>query len=538
MPGLLLCLALSFLFSLYAPVSTYLSNTDEFAYDIYDLLGMMVPVFAGLFLISSLIFFAAFKISGKAFSVLLALGLTVLAGSYIQGTFLSGNLPPLTGDEIDWSLYDYQRIFSAILWVTVAILAVFAVRKGLIGKVSSYVSFFLTLMLLLSVVLSALGGSGLRDKNDYITTYDGITELSKDNNNLVVLVLDAVDADKYEELKKTHSEYSELFEDFTYYSDTMGAYPYTSRSIPFIITGKWYENRESYYSYCNGAYSGFPLLSVLKSGGYKVNIYEPELQLSEENMLLFNNTASSEGAGFMYPLGFYKVQFQLTGYRYFPYDLKKMCVLTPAKIYNSTQRSIQGAERFDGSNETVYRRILSSGFSEAGSPVFSFIHVNGAHSPYLYDKDLNYSADSDYTSSCEACFTLAGAFLSALKDSGVYDNTAVVILSDHGMNENVSLDSDDPSGRQNPILFVKGIGERHSYTESAAPVSFDDLQSGYLSLLDGAQNSSVFGINEGETRERRYLKYSLYDYTLHEYIQHGKASDETSMEETGVIFHE
>ena len=46
--AVILSFSLSFLAAIYAPVSLYLLNVDEFSYDVYDLLKMMLPVFGGM----------------------------------------------------------------------------------------------------------------------------------------------------------------------------------------------------------------------------------------------------------------------------------------------------------------------------------------------------------------------------------------------------------------------------------------------------------------------------------------------------------
>ena len=536
LPAILLCVAFAFLLLLYAPLSIYLLNVDEFSYDIYDLLKMMAPIFGQILVVLVIFFFIQWLFGKKFYLFWLALFFIAYLATYVQGTFFSGNLPPMSGDAIDWSLYDYQRVFSIIIWVVISAAVIYCLVKFKSVKLVSYTCAFVTLMLILSLLISGLGG-GFRNKNDYIATYGGINELSE-GNNLIILVLDAVDADKYQELKATHPEYQDVFEDFTYYSNTMGAYPYTSRSIPFIITGQWYENAESFYSYTNKAYSTFNLLDELHEKNYKINIYEAELALSEDVMRQFDNTSGGDNLGFLYPLGFYKVQAKLVGYRYFPYDLKKYCEQSPAKISNSTQHGISGAQWFDASNITFYNDVCTSDYTICSQPVYSFIHLYGAHSPYSLSADLDEIDDSNYTCSVEACFNITDRFLSNLKRTGLYDNTAIIILADHGLNENVPLNSDDPTGRQNPILFVKGINEHHKYIESAAPISFDDLQSAYSSLINGATGADVFNIDEDAVRERRYLRYNLYDFTLHESIQYGNAADTETLIDTGVIFKE
>lgn len=85
---------------------------------------------------------------------------------------------------------------------------------------------------------------------------------------------------------------------------------------------------------------------------------------------------------------------------------------------------------------------------------------------------MNEIENGTYEQSIEASMTIVATYLQKLKDSGVYDNTAIMILSDHGYN----IEDDDSSEkRQHPILFVKGVGEHYDELQiSSAPISQSD----------------------------------------------------------------
>ena len=540
MSAVVISLALCFLLFVYTPLSLYLPNVDEFSYDVYDLMHMLLPVFllslAALLVLWALVFLIGRKkkaVTDVFAGVLFALFL----GFYLQSTFLSSSLPVITGDEINWNRYGVQRILSILLWAAVIAGTVFLLRRKGGKKIAAVTSGLVTLVLILSLALTAFTSDSLREKPDYVTTFNGINTLSEDKN-LVIFLADAVSAGKYRELLETHPEYPDALEDFTFYPNTLGAYPYTSRSVPFMITGTWYEKDGSFYSYCNAAYSDFPLLHALKNAGSRINLYEEDLLLTEENMLLFDNTAETDGSDFMYPAGFYKVQAKLIGFRVLPFDLKRYCVQTPAKIANSTQRYNLSTVRYTGNNLNFYNTVCTAPFTSCEEPVFSFIHITGAHTPYTLGADVEPSGSADYTSSVEASFAIFFRYLEALKAAGLYDNSAILLVADHGTNEFLDPATADPTGRQNPILFVKGIGEKHAYEVSDAPISFADLQDAYFALFDGKTGQDVFPVSEGSDRERRYLSYNLYDFTLHEYLQKGDASDPDTLVPSGVIFSE
>ena len=54
----------------------------------------------------------------------------------------------------------------------------------------------------------------------------------------------------------------------------MGAYPFTARSIPFILSGEWFENRTLFEKYNSNIYKNSSFFSTLEERNYKLGIYE------------------------------------------------------------------------------------------------------------------------------------------------------------------------------------------------------------------------------------------------------------------------
>ena len=68
---------------------------------------------------------------------------------------------------------------------------------------------------------------------------------------------------------------------------------------------------------------------------------------------------------------------------------------------------------------------------------FKFIHLNGAHVPYIYDKDMNIINELDGTYEQSAQATMVGAmdYVEHLRNSEAYDNTVLIVMSDHAITE-------------------------------------------------------------------------------------------------------
>ena len=154
----------------------------------------------------------------------------------------------------------------------------------------------------------------------------------------------------------------------------------------------------------------------------------------------------------------------------------------------------------------------------------------------MYDAGLNVVDNASYDTCVEASMTVLLAYLEKLREAGVYDNSVLVVMADHGLGESLHYDM---HGRQHPILFIKGAGEQHAFQKDDAPIAQEDFAEAYERLLAGADSSAVFDWKEGDERIRRYLYYKVFSMNyMDEYIQRGHARDTESMEFTGVEYNQ
>ena len=134
-----------------------------------------------------------------------------------------------------------------------------------------------------------------------------------------------------------------------------------------------------------------------------------------------------------------KQELKLVGFRYAPYDLKRYCVIKEVYFNELRESHPEGSDSkaFTADNTAFKEDLAAQGvvMDETGNR-FKFIHLNGAHAPFIYDKDANVIGveQGSYRQSMEASITLAANYIQALKDSGAYDNTALIVMADHGYN--------------------------------------------------------------------------------------------------------
>lgn len=535
--GICVVTALFFMLLIYAPVELYCYNIDEFWFDLYELMPMMAIVFLGGVLTAIVVLVLMFCLLPRIYRmIVLPFCCITFLCTYVQGNFLVGNLPSMDGFIPEWNDYSGDMLQSAVLWVVVTL--VIAVVYRLLhhdgfAKAARLVSVCMTLMLAVTMCSVLLTTEGYRRKMDACSTTKDQYVFSEDQN-FIILVLDSVDAGTLSAVMEEKPEYQEIFEDFTYYANMMGAYPCTEVAVPNILSGVWYENERTMKSYEVESYNESPLLYALEEEGYKLGMYEYEMPYADEKVFRFSNVLPRNSRVRSY-VDFAKLEIKLVGYRYAPFWMKEACLFNADRFATLLERNDEEPVFFS-ENKIFYDRLNTSEVTTVDEKCFKFIRIDGAHVPFQYDENLNVIENGTYADAVKAAMTITEAYLNKLKESGVYDNSVIVIMADHGFAADYGFTDGLGAceGRQNPIFFAKGLGEHHTMQISQAPVSYVDLQEAFTRLLEGRSSEELFDYQEGDVRERRYIYYDFVEDThMYEYTSEGHASDRDAMVLTG-----
>lgn len=532
LPGIFLSLAASFLLCMFAPMELYSTNVHEFTFDIRLLFPVVIKMFLIGFLASALIMTLLYLINERLYNIGLVVYFIAFVVIYIQGTYMAGSIPVLDGTPVDWSVFKKQNLATIIMFFIVTSICIGIVKlakmKGMY-KVTKIFSLFIFIILAFTMLYEFFDNhADIKKENDRYVSANKMFEMSEDQN-FVILLLDCVDARVMNKLMESNPSYKDIFEDFTYYNNTMSTYPYTTQSIPFILTGQWYENEKSYESYCREAYENSPLFKELEKRDYSINLYEKDLP-GIGSYDRYDNIIYADAAKVKFK-DFSLLELKAMGFKYFPYFMKEKFTYDNTDFNNL--RYSDDIEIFSDVDDKFYRFMNNTDVTKTDKKTFKFIHIEGGHSPYRYNERVERIPNATYETNVQASMTITKDYLDKLKESGVYDNSVIMVMADHGYEggKNNGID------RQNPILFVKGVNEKHDMAVNEAPVSFDDLQDAYVKLLDGSKSDEIFPYKEGDERERRYIVYALRDKEhMYEYIQTGHASDLSTLVSTGEIY--
>lgn len=527
--SLIMFFTLAFMLFIYEPIVAYSSNVNDYWFNFKTLVLSNLLIFIGVLLSFSLLSFIIYFVSKKLnkdiiYKIYLTIVFIVFIATYIQGNYLAGSLPTLDGSPIIWSDYTKQSLISIGMWLVLIVINIILYKKLSKEYISivKYISLAVFAMLSVSLVSILLTNKEIYvEKGSYTPTTDNINQISK-NKNFLMLVVDMADSKTFNNVLKNMGK-EELLKDFTYYPDTLSAYPFTRESIPFMLSGEWFVEQDTFTNYYNDVMDNSKFLKTLRDKNYDINIYESELGWTNEKALDVNNIKAVNFE--IDKSNLFNQEFKYLSFKYLPFNLKKYSNIESLDYTLCRKSDLDTNNIYKMENDIVYDELNS--LKTQKNNYFQFLHIDGGHYPWDMNKDFEKIENGTYEEKIESSIVVIEKYLDRIKESGQYDNSVIIILADHGNN------GYDPVGRQNPILYIKGINEKNIKMKiSDKKVSYDDLnQSIYYDLLDGKKSDDLL-INIDKNRKRRFIWYKDYD-KLYEQVLDGHAWETDKLKNTG-----
>ena len=124
--------------------------------------------------------------------VILAFIAALCVSTLLQEVVLNGNLPVADGTPVDWTIYDWINLKSALAWLAVvAALVALARLRPLASRVASVAACPL-IVIAQSVGLGMLGAQYADTLARPVVTEEGLTTVSP-KSNAIVFILDMFD---------------------------------------------------------------------------------------------------------------------------------------------------------------------------------------------------------------------------------------------------------------------------------------------------------------------------------------------------------
>ena len=443
---------------------------------------------------------------------------------WIQGNLIVGDYGLLDGQPLDFARHDWRTPYELALWIGVPALAITAART----VVPIAVTGSRLLVLLQTVVL----GASAVQVSDAVPQWQGppeaVFELSA-HRNVLHIVLDTFQSDTFLEIAQAdRDEVDRRFAGFEFFVDHAGAFPTTYLSIPAMLTGAAYRNTEPIPAFIENQFDQESLFSLLGEAGYDID-YLSGLSMGRH---------ATNAYRIARPYTTYRDYTRFTTwqlidlamFRHAPHVLKPW-------IYNGQAWRLQTSVGAGQSSDTIASRLPPVNgqvfFEEftrrmtvaRDRPVYKFLHVMIPHPPIALNEhcavvDLRAFTRENYTGQARCAVRIVMRFLDRLRALGVYDDSLIIVSSDHGaalpprqMPSEVTPAGDLAvmTGRAMALLLVKPPQREGPLRVSTAPTAITDIPATILDLL-GLPSDQLPGIPASRLaadspRERTYASY-------------------------------
>ncbi|MBP5167297.1 MAG: hypothetical protein ILP09_08595, partial [Oscillospiraceae bacterium] len=511
LPLLMSSLLTSSVFFFFGPLRMYMSHITKLWFSLRDI---FVPTAAMCLIAAALLFglgMLLFK-SRKLFRVYIGFLFAVGIMLFVQGCIIPDRYGVLTGSIFTRKQYIDRVITNTDIWLC-AIIASFILGKILKKHFGTVVAAVSACVMLAQFIMLV----GLYVKTDFGEKTDSSPYLSSKNlyslsgeQNIVVLVADGFDQASFLKIMDEDPRRMEKFDGFTVFDNMTGEYPDAKGALPFILTGRYYENAEPYPEYIDLAWEeAADYYADLKSEGYRIGIYTQDTEAVSDGAgdmidnLIFAEIGTSSAAALEKDL------VQLTAMRFFP-DALKEYVWSGRELFDDAKTTEEGQyPRYSSDIKDCRDMLVSGGLTaDEKQPVYHVVHLETV----LTGADAAEAEENGHGSAAmtraEGYLSVLEEFFGRLKELGIYDRTMIVITGGHGSEE----------VKSNPVMLAKDFGKRDAPVISHAPVSHKNI---FAAVTDAPEyeeryGKSLFGAGENDGGERRYFLYPLGGETLRE----------------------
>ena len=492
---LLAALSLVFNFALFSPVDFYLNNIVDIGLTYMIVMYACLPVAAVLFIA---VFLTLRLTRRKAHIIALAVTTGLNLALYVQGNFMTQGMQTLDGES--YYVHPVRAILDLLLWAVLLALPFLIYKK----KQESFRFFILLISgAVLAVEIAALlfttvqimtgKKAGLFNftPDTYIYSCDLENEFTySTEKNLIVIIPDEYDSYAFDYASAVSPETVSSFDGFTYYNNTIGMYQYTKQGVCNIFTGSLCgdENKRSEVFEKGCFFDSIP-------EEYNVEFYSDKDFLPDDVKKKYsdNYIESELTAGDLFCIG--SVFYDLTLYRTLP-DIAKR----PFWMYSGDLSSKLSAGKTYLADNLSFYNSLPKKLELTDKPCVKVIYIQGLHSPRTINSELERVAENvEPQEAAIAVNKVLSKYFDLLKSSGVYDNSDIILLADHGHRPNY--------GARYPLLMIKRAGDTEKgIRTSSAPISYADICPTLRSLVgdESYEGSTVFDIPEGIKRERYF----------------------------------
>lgn len=528
---------------LFTSSTIFFGNALEFTVSLQAVFSVVLPVIIAVWLGMTVLLIAAPK---KLYVLLIALFMAVTLLFWLQGNILVWNYGVLDGRPMDWLGMWVPGLIDTLIWI--AVIGVSLLFRNLIVKRA--VPFSVVVIVIQSVaLLGELHSAPEPVSAHYYQIDESHRFLFSEEKNIILVILDAFQADVMQEILLSHPEYNEVFDGFTFYRNAASAYSKTYATMPLLLTGKWYENHIPIQQFLQESFTSSSITTQMIQAGWRVDLFpwvHRTIHFSES--VASNITTHID---FQEQIGEAGKLIDLSLFRSIPHFFKPIILNeyqwqfthTLHTFYSSGKCDTQGpaeARHFHMAIDFIQNLALQAQACQT-RPSFKMYHLPVPHEPFLLNENLQLdrlpSTREGFVRHSVASLEVTRRLIEKLKEIEIYDKTTLVIISDHGGGD-YSVDINfgtlpDHLGTPQqqwdniphrylqsalPLVLIKPFGATGDLTVSDLPVSLADIpftiasEAGFDSKTDGI---NLLAMDSTDNPVRRYLYYDFKGWDKH-----------------------
>ena len=378
--------------------------------------------------------------------------------AYAQMLLFNSGMTAITGDNANYGSLTPGHIANLLIWVIVAFLplCVWIVLRAKKKEFKYEKALVLTMLIISGMQIAGLVSTAVSaelprgfDEDPLCFSYEPILKFSPDDN-ILVFVLDRLDANYMTETLERYPELNQQLDGFTFYQDNISEFQHTFPSVTNMLTQHYYRDELTIAEYWEEAWSQHNVVDILRENGFSTNLYLDSLSTYGGFNQIENRTDNIRKGKITVDLrGTLIFIGRLSLGRLSPYFLKDSFINPLDSAFGNSFYALRNVDYVQPSaigNESdmrFYDYIKQNEFSaDSKKRVFNFIHLSCSHADwnihvttggYHYNEKRGViSSGGNYMDSTRACFEILNTFFEKMKKTGVYDNSTIILLADHG----------------------------------------------------------------------------------------------------------
>lgn len=256
------------------------------------------------------------------------------------------------------------------------------------------------------------------------------------DQNVVILMLDGFAGVEAARIIQSHPDFLDQFTGFTWYPNTLSVSTKTWSSIATMSAGPTYTpeavNRKKNVSFREEITKAYNTLSRgFQTNGYNVSYINPQYGDCQK----LNGVNCFKSFKPLVPVVTHPISAEtisvISIFKAAPFFLKKW-IYQKGEWHTKTQTNIRRSTdkirhleflKWMGKNLTV---------SKDEKKTFKFYQFSVPHTPAILNKNCEYTSYGKYEAEAACAMLYISNFIKSLKAAGIYDQTKIILVSDHG----------------------------------------------------------------------------------------------------------